>query len=177
MYISVFINRWRSLKVLWTTSKTETVAEFLTPTITLSAVNETFRHWEVLDSKYTNLPDQHTVGVVRLNVSPLKQAVHEHNLEWRQTLGEALLKRTQHDLYVCRDRVEHLRMQINAKARNIDIFKSVMAAVLCVGVEKLTMATQIRHFGEVFNVLTDHNIEVSFSDSLHKIQDILKNYL
>lgn len=64
---------------------------------------------------------------------------------------------------------------MNIKIRSIDQFKIVMAAILAVNAEYLTMETNIDRFVEVFNALEEHEIEVrseklsNFSKILHII--------
>lgn len=74
--------------------------------MTLDIINGTFQFFEDAETKYAELSTYHKLGVLSLNAMPIKQIVCNYLLEWRKSLGQALLNATLKDVFECRDRID-----------------------------------------------------------------------
>lgn len=96
---------WRSVKTIWLSEKAIIIPQFIEQNVPLDLINSTLQFFEEMEMKYSALPFFRKLGVLGLNLKPLQQSVCCLLIEWRDSLGKAVLDKTLDDLVACKDKI------------------------------------------------------------------------
>lgn len=159
--------------------------KYLNRGIPLVRLDEKFIFFTQIINDLENVKPYHDIKSIRINLRPLIQAIIEHAVEWRNTLGNMLSDRTSVEMVTMnsdfkvwwelqmnstrsfsRNNFEislfqTLRLNLDRNIKQLSDFKIVMSTINSIQSTTLTVELKIREMQETFNVLEEHRIQVS----------------
>ena len=92
-FILLFFS-WHKYKSLWMYDKNVVCDKYLNRGIPLAKLDEKFIFFTQIINDLENVKPYYDIKSIRINLQPLLQAIIEHAVEWRNTLGNMLSDRT-----------------------------------------------------------------------------------
>lgn len=98
------------------------------------------------------------VRSIRLNLRLLFDAISEHALEWKNTLGENLMLLTKENMLALKDKMDELRVIVDKNIKGLELFKAIMQAITTIMRMNVSAELEYLNYQETYNVLRAHGI-------------------
>ncbi|XP_045502201.1 dynein axonemal heavy chain 10 [Colias croceus] len=151
--INTYIQKWHKYQHLWAFDKHLSCEKYIQKHEQIHKYDEKFFFFEDIIADLHNHVKFVDVGAIRVNLRPIIKQVQDHAQEWKNILGHCIAAKTRMNMYDLKNQIEGL-----------EDFKLVMAAIAQVAQLTITAEVKYRGMQEIFNMLRQHNIDVSDDD-------------
>lgn len=116
--------------------------------------------------------DSVDISSIRLNLRPLFEAISEHTVEWKNTLGKQIAELTKNNMIVLKDQMDELRTIVNKNIKGLELFRAIMQAIATILQMNVSVEIDYTNFQQTYKVLRQHDIffDIEDEDLAYEIQ-------
>lgn len=158
------MQKWRRYRNLWSFDKNLVCERFLAKYSQLDKYDDKFSFYDNIIQEMTENRDYSNIGSIRLNLRPLFDVIAVHAVEWKNVLGEQLIKIVKTKMTTLKDTMDELRAVVNKNIKGLELFKAIMQAITTIMRMNISVELEYKYYQEIYDIFEQHEITYNPAD-------------
>lgn len=158
------LQKWKRYRNLWSFDKNLVCERFLAKYSQLDKFDDKFTFYDNIIQEMAENRDYVNVGSIRLNLRPLFDIITVHAIEWKNILGDQIIKIVKNKMIVLKETMDELRVIVNKNIKGLELFKAIMQAITTIMRMNISVELEYKYFQEIYGILEQHDIEYDPAD-------------